>query len=368
MKRFLLAAVLALVVFGCARKDPPIELFRVTAVVETYIPLIEKPDAKTACLLDGMEVCRPFLERAGVVCSDGGGKFDLVFVRGDQEPGEWKRHLKRLNEDGVLVWSLDMKGVTASEFKARLEAFPCAEAHLWIPGLEEWMLVGRTAKREVRLDEALDRFVREEAFDDLVGSGCETLPELLASYVGTREQVLPAFAEGDLSAVVKPQHVLSQEVPGVAWLVQGDVEDEIFGEIEAKWRKFQLARGEVVVGGMLAEKGEVDASLEKLAAARKENPHDPLLMERIDRLEVNAHAFFKVGNVKMATSCYEAAVVINPDDPGNVRCLGQCYFMSGAREKGEALMRKADAMSFGRMRDVIRREHEEEAPADGASD
>ena len=358
--------VTALIVGGCSEQEPLPEIYRVTAVAETYIPLVENPTASRVLLVGGAEVLRGYFERAGLKCeNDGRGPFDIICVRGRPPCGDWNRCRRRLAKGGVVAWAMDVKGLSAADFKKGLESFSFVTANLWMPGLEEWLLVGRVDERRITVDSALDLFVRETAFDDLTASGCETLPEVLASYVGTREQVLPAFEKGDLTAVIRPEHVLGETVPSIGWMERGDVDLDIYAEIEAKWRQYQLARGEIVAGGMLSEKGDVDGAIEKWRTARACNPHDPLLTERLDRLAVNARAFLNVGNVKLATTCCETAVLIDPQDAANVRRLGQCYLMAGRRERGEELLRKADALAIGRAK---RMTDDEWRRTDGASD
>ena len=327
---------------------PKAEMFWTLRAVSAYLAMMEKPDAKRAYFDATAETYREFVSRAGVECrgmADAEGKFDLVLVR-DADPGAegWKALVDRLSTSGVLVWGFSVKDMRAEEFRRRLEAFPCVAAHLWMPGADEWLLAGRREERRLKLDEMLELFARESTFEDLACAGCGTLPEMFASYAGTREDVMPAFEGLSADAIVRPELFLTKGLPGAAWVTPGDIDEDIGRGIEEEVRSAQRVRREVVEGNMLSAAGKAQEAISLWARAFLRNPHDPLLLERLERLEVNAQTFLRVGNVQTATKCYETMALINPKNAATVRCLGQCYAMTGQKERAAELSRRADEL------------------------
>ena len=93
--------------------------------------------------------------------------------------------------------SLDVAGLSADDLKKRLSAFadPSA-AHLWMPGETRWLVVQHAPGAKVSLEKALAAVAEDAA--------CTvSLPEVFASYAGTLDEILPAFANaGRISSSV----------------------------------------------------------------------------------------------------------------------------------------------------------------------
>ena len=119
------------------------------------------------------------------------------------------------------------------------------------------------------------------------------MPELFASYVGTREQVLPAFV-GDLSQTVRPEAFVSRDIPEIGWLVQGGLDEDIFAAVRAEIRSMQLVRRMVLEGNIFSGTADgMEKALDMWSAAIRRNPRDSMMLERLYRLAVNAKAFPK---------------------------------------------------------------------------
>ena len=233
---------------------------------------------------------------------------------------------------------LDVRGMTAKGFRREIERFPGEEVHLWMPGRHHWLLVGRASTNRVSLAAAMDALALDE--------DCTSLPELFASYVGRREEIMPAF-ESDLRGEVVPEWFVTKEIPAAEWLDDAGVDPDILRAALAEMRSMQVVRRVVLDGDMLAAEAKDKAGEEKAAAAwaraALRNPRDLFLRERLDRLSRNARGFLEVGKVLQAMKCYETMVLIKPDSR-NVRSFGQCLKKIGKVDMAEKVLRRADEL------------------------
>ena len=71
------------------------------------------------------------------------------------------------------------------------------------------------------------------------------------------------------------------------------------------------------------------------------NPRDPMLLDRLDRLNRNANGFLEVGKVLQAMKCYETMILINPKDAAAVRNFGLCLRKIGRDEVAEKVLERA---------------------------
>ena len=311
-----------------------------------HIAMMEKPDANRVLILgEAGEDYRSFFERAKRRClaKDEAGRYDIVFIGGKPDR-TWSDTVARVGSSGVLAWAFDVKDVTAAEFKRWLEDFPCKQAHLWMPGETSWVLVGRPKPACLKLELMLELFSDEQAFVDLARAKCESLPELFASYVGTREDILPAF-DGDLSTTVRPEVFVPRKIGEIGWIAKGDVDDDIYAAVRAEIRSMQLVRRMVLEGNMLSRQPDgLDKALDKWSAAVLRNPRDSMMLERLYRLAVNAKAFQNVGNLKGAAKCYETMIAIRPKDAAAMSAYAECAKMLGQKELSEQAAKRAEEL------------------------
>lgn len=314
--------------------------------ISAHLAMLEKPDACRVLVLgETGEDFRPFFEHAKLKClaKDEAGRYDIVFVGGKPDRA-WADIVARVGTSGVLAWTINVSGTSAAEFKAMLEAFPCEQTHLWMPGENEWLLVGRVKPARLKLDAMLELFSDDDAFIDLVRAQCESLPELFASYVGNRDDILPAFV-GDLSMPVRPEFFVTRDIKELDWVSKGDVDDDIFATIRSEIRSMQFVRRMILEGNMLARTPEgMDAALDKWSAAVIRNPRDPMMMDRLYRLAVNAKAFQNVGNLKGAAKCYETMISIRPKDAAALAAYADCMKALGQKEISEQAAKKAEEL------------------------
>lgn len=237
--------------------------------------------------------------------------------------------------------TLDVAGLTAAQLKKELTAFADpASAHLWMPGEKSWLVVQQAPGARVSLAQAL-----EAVADD---AACTvSLPEVFASYVGTLADVLPAFAT-DLKGEVVPEWFVPEAVTAIGWIDPTDVDGDIAQSVSNEIRSMRNVRREVLKGNMAAraatdKKGE-EAACEIWARAALRNPNDPLLLERIDRLETNARAFLEAGQILQAMKCFETIILIQPKHVAAVHNFGLCLKKLGKTELAEQVLKRAEAL------------------------
>ena len=236
---------------------------------------------------------------------------------------------------------VDVSGMSAAEFLRTLEEFPGKDVHVWMPGEKDWLLIGNLSTNAVPLAKAMEEFAADPK--------CMTsVAEVFASYAGTREEILPAF-ERKLKGEVVPEWFITKEIPEIKWLDTADVDEDILKVTLSEIRSAQVMRREFLRGNMLAakatdKKGE-EAATEVWAKVAIRSPNDPMLLERIDRLNRNAKGFLEVGKPLQAMKCYETVVLIRPNDPVAIHNFGACLMKIGKRDLAEKILAKAKKLA-----------------------
>lgn len=237
--------------------------------------------------------------------------------------------------------TLDVSCLTVAELKAALASVPDpADAHLWMPGAKSWLVVRHAPGARVSLARALDAVAGDDA--------CTvSLPEVFASYAGTLADVLPAFANG-LEGEVVPEWFVPEAVTAIAWIDTAGVDGDIAASVSDEIRAMRDARREILKGDM-ASRAATDrdgeaAACELWARAARRNPNDPLLLERIDRLEANARAFLEAGLVLQAMKCFETVILIQPKHAAAVHNFGLCLKRLGKTKLAEQVLARAELL------------------------
>ena len=236
---------------------------------------------------------------------------------------------------------VDVSGMSAADFRRELEAFPGKDVHVWMPGEKDWLLIGNFATNAVPLAKAMEEFAADPK--------CMTsVAEVFASYVGTREDLMPAFAS-NLKGNVVPEWFVTKDVPEIRWLDVSGIDADILKVTLSEIRSVQVVRRELLRGNMLAarakdKKGE-EAATEAWAKVALRNPSDPMLLERIENLNRNAKGFLEVGKVLQAMKCYETIVLIRPNDAVAVHNFGMCLKKIGKLDLAEKVLKRAEKLA-----------------------
>ncbi len=328
---------------GTATAQPTDYRYKALSIATAHIARMEKPDAKSVYLADtAAEQYAPYLEHAGLVCATNHvdeGHYKLVLAAGKNP--NWKKLLKKTTEQGVLAYAIDVREMTAAQFQKLLKTFPCAEARLWMPGENDWLLTGRRVPTSLKLDVLLDAFSPDGAIGDLAVAQCDSLPQIYANYVGSREELLPAF-QGDLNVPIRAAALIPVEIPSCDWLVPGETDEDIAASVKQEIQRLQKVRRLICEGHLLSlQPGGIEKAIDKWAEAYQQNPGDIMLLDRLYRLAVNARAFENIGNLKGAAACYETMIAVRPKDAAVMMRYAECMRKLGYKEIAEAAAKRA---------------------------
>lgn len=355
MKRLAYGLVLLLACVGCS-KDPAPQasaeyVYEPVRVASACIALVEKPTATRALLVGPEALCLTnYLTQAGVRCETTlGERFDLIVVNcRSMSPASCGKLCDSLSESGVIAWILDVSSLTCGELWDCVNSFNLESVHVWMPGLTRWMLVGRRKGVQVKLAAMMDVFTRERMFDDLSRARCSGLPDVLAAYVGTREDVLPAFRLNAPETPVHPELFLTKDVPEFGWIAKDGVDRDIAQRVRSDVRSVQVVRRLAVKGGMAAdaarEKENEQEATSLLERALKRNPDELFVRERLDRLDRNARGFLEVGKLLYAMKCYETMLLIDPKDIATLNNFGLCLRKIGKLDLAEKIQARVQEL------------------------
>ena len=236
---------------------------------------------------------------------------------------------------------IDVRGMSAADFRRELEAFAGEDVHVWMPGEKDWLLIGNLSTNPVPLAKVMEDFAADPK--------CMTsVVEVFASYAGTREEILPAFARS-LKGEVVPEWFVAKEIPEIKWLDTTGIDEDILKVTLSEIRSAQVMRRELLRGNMLAvkatdKKGEESAT-EVWAKVAIRSPNDPMLLERIDNLNRNAKGFLEVGKVLQAMKCYETVVLIRPNDAVAIHNFGMCLKKIGKLDLAKTVLERAKKLA-----------------------
>ena len=236
---------------------------------------------------------------------------------------------------------VDVRGMSAADFRRELEAFPGKDVHIWMPGEKDWLLIGNLSTNPVPLAKAMEEFAADPKC-------MMSVAEVFASYAGTREEILPAFTS-KLKGEVVPEWFVSKDIPEIKWLDTAGIDEDILKATLSEIRSVQIMRRELLRGNMLAakatdKKGE-EAATEAWAKVALRSPNDPMLLERIENLNRNAKGILEVGKVLQAMKCYETVVLIRPNDAVAIHNFGMCLKKIGKLDLAEKVLAKAKKLA-----------------------
>ena len=249
--------------------------------------------------------------------------------------------LERTSTSDHSAKVVDVSGMSAAEFLRVLKDFPGKDVHVWMPGEKDWLLIGNLSTNAVPLAKAMEEFALD--------TNCVTsVAEVFASYAGTREDILPAFKR-KLEGEVVPEWFITEKIPEIDWLDVSGIDEDILKVTLSEIRSAQVMRREFLRGNMLAakatdKKGE-EAATEVWAKVAIRSPNDPMLLERIERLNRNAKGFLEVNKPLQAMKCYETVVLIRPNDPVAIHNFGACLMKIGKRDMAEKILAKAKKLA-----------------------
>ena len=271
------------------------------------------------------------------------GKYDLIFVASDpawtcfaDSQFSLRRltfYRKALAPDGIVALHVDARALTPEAFavivRRFLSVFPGVQ--LWNVGLHDWVLLGGAKCLTVSLDAATERFDRESVFADRVRAGNVAITEAFACMVAETPQLhawldtkkpLPFFAAawdaprrmiGDVRNWLMPESFERYRSDRVDWILPGSMERELYRDLLSSIVHAREARPVVIRALGKWSAGNQKESLEALEAAVRLLPRDALIVEMIDRLELDARRRISIGDYKGAQNSYLFLLMLRPD-------------------------------------------------------
>lgn len=241
-------------------------------------------------------------------------KYDIVFITDDKL--DVLKGANKVAKGGILANVFDASKFNAGEFKNFLESFPGDDVRLWMFSKTEWMLAGRLGGSKVKMANMLDLLSRDEVISlEAERAGCGSIQDILASYVGKREEIIPVFSGANLKTKIAPQFFISEKIPPFDWISLDGVDADIVESISSAIYDRQYWRRVIVKAEEVSQdKKTLDQAIEMWAEAMKRNPVDTMLLDRLYRMAVNAKVFRDLGKFSDAAYCYEMMLAIRPED------------------------------------------------------
>ena len=312
-------------------------------IVSAYIALMETPTALSYTIVDekAADLATYFDNASLTAITNADRVADIAIYTADSYRKDIKNIYSRVSEDGMAALLIDMRKMTVGEFGKILKAIPGEDIHLWMPSENDWVLTTRMKKSVRDLDAMLDVLTRDDAFDDLAKANCEALPDIFASYVGTREEIVGAIT-GDLGAKARCEFFVTEDEPLIDWIKQGRVEADIWEATGRQINSAQTARRNIIKGNILSlQKDKVEDAYEMWAKANRQNPNDTMLLSRLHLLAVNANAAEKIGNFTLAAKCYETMIAIRPKDVPAMTRYAKVMKTLGRQKLADLVLKRA---------------------------
>lgn len=262
-----------------------------------------------------------------------------------------RKAAKSLNENGAVALHLDARALTCEAFATILagmrEVFP--HIQVWSTGVHEWMIVGSNDPLRVKADKVLGIVNQNSVIKDFARAGKLSVADVAACMVCDEIGVdrwldkhekrvplckisweAPRRVFSGVNALMSP--VLFEKVRQLSvsgWLQQGDLDEGVYQALIDKVEKNIAARLSAV---MAVATMAGDKPAEGLRCAREAadvNPHDALLVQFSDTLELEGRRRISIGDYKGAVRCYENILSFNKDSPQAHYGMGYCLRANG---------------------------------------
>jgi len=247
---------------------------------------------------------------------------------------------------GSEAVSIDARRLSRAEFAQRLAPYAEKGYRLWCVGRWDYVLVAGTDP--IALDAFCARY--DAQFKAFSGAGVYKPADVLACYVGDPREVGPAFADcGAMDRVwsklplrlafqpVPPggrapvcvERFTPLEAPDFAWITRGTADGGVFIDFMDRVLDVQKARRDLLLGFVAQGEGNAEKALGLWTKAARVNRSDPLLVNLLCALDLDARRYIALGNLNGAMRCYENRLLICPKDAAAVHNFGVCLKRSG---------------------------------------
>ena len=257
-----------------------------------------------------------------------------------------------LSADGIVALHLDGRALSPGRFASIagdfMAVFPGVQ--VWCTGPNDWVLVGGAKEIKTPLDGMLALFERTPVFRDFVRAGGLALPETLACMLCDGKGLAPWLARAEREAAwrtewLAPRRLFEKERFGVQpvtlegcrqwkaqWLLPGETDADLYLALLDKVGR--NIGGRVAAVTALAEmtKNRREAGLSAACEAAKINPHDALLVNLSESLELEGRRRIRIGDLKGALQCFENLLSFSAGTAFSHYGMGYCLRGNGDNE------------------------------------
>jgi len=246
--------------------------------------------------------------------------------------------------NGLNVLKIDARKLDCNRFFKALAHVP-DRASLWMPGEFDWIVTWPSDDVRTSFADVLERYAALDHTEALAKAGCDSVPAVFASYVGSLRDVRPAFAHLPPDENVVPEFFVAKELPTFGDFDFGGIDGDVAGKLRDEIRSHQNVRRIILEGCIASRKNEVVSAVEAWARAAKRHANDTMLIERLEHLRTNGEVFFRLGKFAHAARCYDIVAQIRPNDPVPVFNYGVCVQRLGKADLAEKAFEHARKLS-----------------------
>lgn len=298
--------------------------FLAATTLQTALPLLVRPRAQSGIVMGDCPEIHRSLFHSLLASQPRTNGYDIILYR---QPPAWKwptlRHPtpRNLAPDGLLAIVLDVRPLDPPALAQELAFWRKRYAHaqLWQTSINDYLLLLSNAPFDLPLGNMLLRYAEPALMRALAAAGLTSLPNLFAAYVA---------GTSGLDAYVT--HHRDQKVASTIRLLfareQGARILQSLPEIATNrldWLQPGAGLNEQVYNSLLTRALAASGEGRQLAIAtrlgdgktfpRQANPQDPLILELVDRLELEAQRRQKLGDIPGAVKARAAILDMGHD-------------------------------------------------------
>jgi len=249
--------------------------------------------------------------------------------------------------NGLNVLKIDARKLDCNGFYKALSGVP-NHASLWMPGEFDWLVTWSSSGGKTSFSDIMDRYAALENAEALAQAGCDSVPAVFASFVGSVRDVKPAFSTLAPDEKVAPELFVTKQLPTLEAFDLEGLDADVRQKLTEEIRSYQNVRRVILEGCIASRKGESERAVEAWARAAKLHANDTMLIERLDHLRTNGEVFYRLGKPAMAARCYDIMAQIRPNDPVPVFNYGVCAQRLGDAALAEKAFERARQLDAAR--------------------
>ena len=257
-----------------------------------------------------------------------------------------------LAESGIVALHLDARALSPERFAAIASDFVAVfpGVQVWCTGPNDWVLVGGEKEIKTPVDGMLSLFERMPVFRDFVRADGPALPETLACMVCDGKGIGPWLARTGRESAwrtewLAPSRLFMAERFAIQpitlegcrqwkaqWILPGETDVDVYLALLDKVGRNIGGRVAAVTALAKMTKNQREAGLDAAREAAKINPHDALLVNLSESLELEGRRRIKIGDIKGALKCFENLLSFSAGTAFSHYGMGYCLRGNGDNE------------------------------------